>query len=698
MTAPSKLTPEHLARRAVVYVRQSTLEQVRFHRESQRRQYELAERARAMGFRDVEVIDEDLGRSGTTAAGRPGFQRLVAAVCLREVGAVFSLEASRLARNNRDWYHLVDLCGLTGTLLVDLDGVYDPRLLNDRLLLGLKGTMSEFELALFRQRALAALQAMAERGELLTTVPVGYVRTADNRCEKDPDRRVQHAIALVFTKFQEYGSIRQVLLWFRQEGLPLPRKRFGPEGWITEWVLPIYHTLHHILTNPTYAGAYAFGRTATHTQVVQGDAVRQRSRRLRAEEWAVLIRDHHEGYISWEAFERNQAMIEQNAARYGARVRGPAREGSSLLAGLLRCGRCGRKLQVTYSGTRGNVPRYHCRGAAINHGTDWCISFGGLAVDRGMEQAILRVLEPAALEAAVRAEAHQEAARKARRQALELALQQAEYEAQRVQRQYDAVEPENRLVAAELERRWNEALARVDALRRQVEVARYEEGKTADNGIAEKLASLAQDLPRVWADPRCDARLKKRIVRTLVEEIVADVDAQRSVVRLVVHWAGGAHSELEVRKPRTGQHRYRTDQHVVELVRQLAWVIPDRQIARVLNLLGHRTGHGNTWTQARVTSLRDSHGIPCFDPKHREGWVTLTQAAQALGVSPMSVRRLLASGALKGQQVVSYAPWLIRRDELQRAEVKEAIQAIRKRRRAPLPEHPTQQTLDLTRK
>lgn len=465
MTAQSKLTPEHLMRRAVVYVRQSPLEQVRFHRESQRLQYELAERARAMGFREVEVIDEDLGRSGTSAVGRPGFQRLVAAVCLREVGAVFSLEASRLARNNRDWYHLVDLCGLTGTLLVDLDGVYDPRLLNDRLLLGLKGTMSEFELALFRQRAFAALQAMAERGELLTTVPVGYVRTADNRCEKDPDRRVQHAIALVFTKFQEYGSIRQVLLWFRQERLPLPRKRFGPEGWTTEWVLPVYHTLHHILTNPTYAGAYAFGRTATHTQVGLGDAVKQRGRRLRVEEWAVLIRDHHEEYISWETFQRNQAMIEQNAARYGARVRGPAREGSSLLAGLLRCGRCGRKLQVTYSGTRGNVPRYHCRGAAINHGTDWCISFGGLAVDRCMEQEILRVLEPTALEAARRAEAHQEAARKARRQALELALQQAEYEAQRVQRQYDAVEPENRLVAAELERRWNEALARSCAAR-----------------------------------------------------------------------------------------------------------------------------------------------------------------------------------------------------------------------------------------
>ena len=698
MTALSKLTPEHLARRAVVYVRQSTLEQVRLHRESQRLQYELAERARAMGFREVEVIDEDLGRSGTSAVGRPGFQRLVAAVCLREVGAVFSLEASRLARNNRDWYHLVDVCGLTGTLLVDLDGVYDPRLLNDRLLLGLKGTMSEFELALFRQRALVALQAMAERGELLTTVPVGYVRTADNRCEKDPDRRVQHAIALVFTKFQEYGSIRQVLLWFRQEGLPLPRKRFGPEGWATEWVLPIYHTLHHILTNPTYAGAYAFGRTATHTKLGLRDAVKQRSRRLRVEEWAVLIRDHHEGYISWETFERNQAMIEQNAARYGTRVRGPAREGSSLLAGLLRCGRCGRKLQVAYSGVRGNVPRYHCRGAAINHGTDWCISFGGLAVDRCMEQAILQVIEPAALEAAIRAEAHQEAARKARRQALELAVQQAEYEAQRVQRQYDAVEPENRLVAAELERRWNEALARVEELRHQVEVARYEERKTADPTTAEKLASLAQALPRVWADPRCDARLKKRIVRTLVEEIVADVDAQRSVVHLVVHWAGGAHSELEVRKPRTGQHRYRTDQHVVELVRQLARMIPDRQIARVLNLLGHRTGHGNTWTQARVTSLRDSHDIPCFDPKQREGWVTLTQAAQALGVSPMSVRRLLASGVLKGQQVVPYAPWLIRRDELQRAEVKEAIQAIRKRGRAPLPEHPNQQTLDVTRK
>ncbi|MDI6773687.1 MAG: recombinase family protein, partial [bacterium] len=339
-----KITPEHLRRKAIVYIRQSTPDQVRHNRESQRRQYALADKATAMGWQVVEVIDEDLGRSGTTTAGRSGFARLVAAVCLREVGVVFSAEASRLARNNRDWYQLLDLCSLMATLIVDFDGVYDPRLLNDRLLLGLKGTMSEFELGLIRQRAHEALRQMAQRGELITCLPIGYARSADGRCEKDPDQRVQHALQVVFTKFAEYGSVRQVLLWCRQEGVMLPALAIGPHGRQVIWRLPVYNNIHKILTNPIYAGAYVFGRTTTRTEMVGGEVVKTRGHRQEIEAWDVLIRDHHEGYIAWEVYERHQQQIRENARMKGLMARGPARQGPSLLSGLLRCARCGRKL------------------------------------------------------------------------------------------------------------------------------------------------------------------------------------------------------------------------------------------------------------------------------------------------------------------------------------------------------------------
>ncbi len=364
-----KIRSEHLQRAAFVYVRQSTLDQVRHHHESRRRQYDLAGHARSLGWVHVIVIDEDLGKSGATAAGRTGFQRLVAEVSLGHVGAVFGLEVSRLARNNRDWYQLLDLCGLMGTLIVDAEGIYDPRQLNDRLLLGLKGTMSEAELGWIRQRAHEGLLAKARRGALILGLPVGYVQTRDGRVEKHPDQRVQHAIGLVFAKFAEVGSVRQTLLWFRQEPLTLPSIEHEPAwGTAVTWRLPVYNTILKLLANPFYAGAYAFGRTGTRTTIVDGVPRKTRGHRREREEWIALVRDHHEPYISWDIWERNRALIAHNAQMKGLMVKGAVRRGPSLIAGLLRCGRCGRRLHVTYSGTKGYVPRYSCRGADINHG------------------------------------------------------------------------------------------------------------------------------------------------------------------------------------------------------------------------------------------------------------------------------------------------------------------------------------------
>jgi DNA invertase Pin-like site-specific DNA recombinase len=373
-----KLNDSHLSRRAAVYVRQSSLGQVLANLESQRRQYALADQARELGFREVIVIDDDLGRSGSGLVDRPGFQRLVAEVCAGEVGAVFCIEASRLARNGRDWHQLVELCGMAGTVLVDADGIYDPRVLNDRLLLGLKGTMSEFELGLLRQRSHKAIRQKAGRGELRMHLPVGYCWLERGKMEMDPDHRVQQALRLVFSKMTDLGSVRQVLLWVRRESIQLPVKLI-PEGTIV-WRLPTYSTVRRILSSPVYAGVYAFGRTKSRTKIVNGRSQKTSGHRCPTEEWQVLIRDHHPGYITWEQYEHNQSMISANAHSISNGSRKAGRGGQALLSGLLRCRRCGWMLQVHYTQrTRSN--RYGCVRGRAQLGEHSCISFGAWRVD-----------------------------------------------------------------------------------------------------------------------------------------------------------------------------------------------------------------------------------------------------------------------------------------------------------------------------
>ncbi len=345
-----KLTSERLSRRAIVYIRQSSPGQVIHNQESTRRQYALADRARELGFRDVGLIDDDLGRTGSGLMERPGFQRLVGEVCTGEVGGIFCIEASRLARNGRDWHHLIELCGMVGAVVIDPDGVYDPALINDRLLLGLKGTMSEFELNLLRQRSFEAIRQKARRGELRYCLPVGYLWNTEGRIEMDPDQRIRQALASVFSKMTELGSVRQVLLWFRRERIELPMRGFEPPTTRTVWALPIYNTVLKILSNPIYAGVYAFGKTCARTSVVEGRARKTRGHKKPREEWTVLLPDHHPGYISWEQYERNQAMIAANAHMKSRMEPKAGRGGKALLAGLLRCRRCGRMLYVSYTG------------------------------------------------------------------------------------------------------------------------------------------------------------------------------------------------------------------------------------------------------------------------------------------------------------------------------------------------------------
>jgi DNA invertase Pin-like site-specific DNA recombinase len=679
---PAKITPQHLQRAAYVYVRQSTVTQVHEHQESQRRQYALAEHARTWGWQQVEVVDDDLGRSGSGRVVRPGFERLVAAVCDEHVGAVFALEASRLARNNRDWHHLVDLCGLTATLLIDGEGVYDPRDFNDRLLLGLKGTMSEWELGVLRQRSLEALRLKASRGELYTTVPIGYVRTRDDRVELDPDLRIQSAIRMIFRQFLALGSLRQVLLWCRSEHVTLPAIEYGPFGRTVVWKLPVYNTIHKLATNPIYAGAYVFGRTKTETRVSGGRASKRTTRR-EAADWPVFLPDRHPGYITWAEYEALQTQRQENAQMQGRMSRGAPRHGTALLAGLLRCRRCGRRLHVTYSGANGKVRRYDCRGAMVNHGTGHCLSFGSLALERAVEDAIFAVVAPGAIDAALAAAAQTQEQQTEREAHARLALEQLRYEAERARRQYDAVDPANRLVAAELERRWNAALDAVAAQERHLAgLATISASPAVD---VAGLRALAEDLPRVWQDSRTDARLKKRLVRTLIEELLVDVSADASRLHVIVRWAGGQHSALDVRKKRKGQHRFCTSEDVVDIVRALVRVLPDGQIAAVLNRLGYTTGRGNTWTATRVVTLRHTHDLPVFDPTstERDGWCTLEQAAERLDVSHTVIRSLISGGLLPAEQVIATAPWVIRTTDLATPGVHDYVAQVHRRRRGP---------------
>jgi DNA invertase Pin-like site-specific DNA recombinase len=679
----SKISDEQLARRAVVYIRQSTSTQVTTNLESQRRQYALVERAKELGFRDVEVIDDDLGRSGSGLAERPGFQKLVAQVCAGQVGAVFCIEASRLARNGRDWHHLVDFCGLVGAVIIDPEGIYDPRMVNDRLLLGLKGTMSEFELSLFRQRSLEALRAKARRGELQFCLPVGLCWTEDGRIDLDPDRRVQESIRLVFRKFRDLGSVRQVLLWMRGQKVQLPARTYGNAARAAVWKTPVYNTVHSIITNPFYAGAYAFGRTGARTRVIGDRARRTDGHAKPIDQWMVLIHDHHTGYISWQKFQSNQQSLADNAHLKKRMAPKAGRGGRALLSGLLRCRRCGRMLHVTYVGLGGRVVRYSCRGAHVNHGEARCISFGGLRADETIARAIVDAVAPHAVQAAMEAAEHAARVHADQQRAVTLELEQARYQARLASRRYETVDPDNRLGASELEARWNAALAHVHELEARLSELCVGEPAPAHVDRASLLA-LADCLPTVWNSPLADMRLKQRIVRLLVREIIADVDQERSEIVLTVHWHGGQHTEYRATKNKTGQHRHRTSEQAVDIVRRMAGRWPDEQIAATLNRIGLHTGSGNTWNELRVYTLRHRLQLPAYDAALRatQQTLTLSEAARELGVSETVVRKLIQRGQLQAVQVAPCAPYEIDAKFLKSESLQRAVRAARGRGRS----------------
>jgi DNA invertase Pin-like site-specific DNA recombinase len=661
----AKITADHLARLAYVYVRQSSPRQVQEHRESRRRQYELVEWALEQGWsrEATVVIDEDQGKSSATAKTRTGFARLLAAVAGAQAGIVIALEVTRLARNSPDWHHLIYLCRFTGTLIADEHTVYDPALSCDRRVLGIRGQMGELELESSIERMVSARWHKAERGELITIPPPGYEVDELGELAMTGDEALAHAIGTVFEKFAELGSARQVFLWWQRQGLKYPVRRIELRSHPVVWLAPSYGMVLRTLHNPIYAGAYVFGKSETVRGLGGEDTQTIEVRRIKRSEWPVLIRDHHRAYISFEQFLENQARMHNNTLMRDieqGESRGPAREGPALLQGLAVCARCGRRMHMSYGGHRSQrVYPYRCSGARSQRGGTDCQLVGGKRIDQMVVAVFLEATQPCAHEAAHQANA--EARRQGERVRLYWThqIEKAQYEAQRAERQYMAVEPENRVVARTLERRWNEQLEVLERVKREAEQALQAPTLLSDEEL-EKIYLLGADLSAVWAAPTTTHRDRKRLLRCLIEEVQLRTEEGYHGVRIV--WKGGAVTEREVVRGKPGWAQ-RTAEDTVALVRELAQHFDDAQIARILNKQGRRSGLGNPFTQQSVTSLRGKHHIAkcakaiAKDPL--EGPFTADEAARELGVTMGTVHRWLREGILAGEQLTPGAPWRI---------------------------------------
>jgi len=674
MTDLSKVKPSHSARQAFIYVRQSSVSQVEHNRESTARQYALGDRAQQLGWPkdNIVIIDDDLGLSGSTTNKRSGFARMISEVALGHVGMILGLEVSRLARNNADWYRLLELCGLTDTLIGDADGVYHPALFNDRLLLGLKGTMSEAELHIIRARLDGGIRNKAARGELRRGLPVGFVwGDDDGEVLFHPDQAVVTAVRSVFERFAEFGSARRVWLWLRAEAPSFPLQD-GPDGQI-RWVAPTYTAVHHILTNPVYAGAYTYGKSRCERYVDENGTVRKRIRKLPMDQWGVLIREHHAGFIDWATYESIQKRLDSNTRPGPHRKGGVVREGAALLQGIGVCGHCGRRLSTHYRG-RNSTPGYHCAGKNIVEGRGlYCLNVGGVAIDEAVAQAFLEAVTPAAVDAMKTAVEQAHGNHDTALMQWRLEIERLRYEAGKAERRYRAVEPENRLVARGLEADWEgklRELANAEADLRRRESQRL---ATISPDQLHRLRILSTDLKRVWYAATTTDRDRKELLRTILEEAVLNLKRTEGHAQLILRWRGGAITTLDVAVPRFRPEGPRTDDDTIALLRRLALLYPDEVIAGILNRQGRKTAMGERFTANQVGSLRRYRDIPRFqpsaDPPPSGELVTIRKAAEILGMNTSSIHRWLADGFIQGEQVTPGAPWQIRMTDEVRSRV-----------------------------
>jgi DNA invertase Pin-like site-specific DNA recombinase len=656
-----KVRHQHLDRLAVVYVRQSSLRQVAEHQESTRLQYGLTERAIALGWppERILVIDEDLGRSAATAQGRPGFQRMVADVGLDRVGIVLGTDMSRLARSCKDWYHLLEVCALFGTLIADLDGLYDPAVYNDRLLLGLKGTMSEAELHTIKQRLYSGKRAKAERGEMVQNLPLGFVRRPSGEIVQDPDERARHVVSLIFGTFEQKGTAYGVLRYLVKHGIQFPiRERTGPSKGDLSWREPNLATLLSMLANPAYAGAYVWGRRPTDPRRKHPGKPGTGRISLATEQWAVCLQDRLPAYITWEQFTANQTRLHNNQSK----LRGVPRQGTSLLAGLLRCGKCGRRMSTHYGGLQQRL-RYHCSSDVRERAGEHCQSLSGALLDQMVEQLVLDAVQPAALELSLQVATDIAAERQRLDRHWQQRLEQTRYEADRARRQYAAVEPENRLVARQLERDWNQALVNVAQLEDDYQRHLAQRPPPMTSQERAEIQRIAQDIPSVWHAKTTTQQERQTIVGLLVDKVVVTVLDGSEQVDVVVHWQGGHQTQARLRRTL----RYAADmsnrtafgERAVALQRQGKTL---GQIAKMMDEEGFHAPRGGPLTVRLIhTALRDlghtrkqqpSEARIAHDQEADE--VPLLEAATRLGMPHQTLRVWIDNGKAKGRVARSH--------------------------------------------
>jgi DNA invertase Pin-like site-specific DNA recombinase len=648
-TAPSKVKAAHLKREAFLYVRQSTLRQVQQNTESTQRQYALQQRAVALGWaiERVHVIDCDLGHSGASTVDREGFQQLVAEVSMGHAGIVLGLEVSRLARNSADWQRLLELCALTDTLILDEDGLYDCNDFNDRLLLGLKGTMSEAELHFLQARMRGGVLSKARRGELACPLPVGLIYNESHHVQIDPDKQVQQAVRLLFDTFRRTGTAHATLMHFRQEGLSFPRRLHTgvKKGEVIWGELSLSHVLR-TLHNPRYAGAFSFGRTRTR---IWPDG-EKRTQHLPVEEWLVLIPNLHVGYISWEEYQENQRRLQESAqARGSDRRKSPPREGPALLQGLAICGVCGSRMTVRYHvGRAGLYPEYICQSAHVNRGAPLCQHLPGQAIDAAVSNLLMETLTPISLEVVLAVqkeiEARQEEADVLRAQQ----VARAQYEADLAAQRYRRVDPNNRMVASSLEAEWNTALRALQEVQQDYERHRQSDRSLIDNQVQAKVMALNTDFPKVWNDPHTTDRDRKRLMRLLVEDVTL---IKTHEITLQVRLRGGATQTLTVPAARLGrpQQIWVTKPEMIQMIDALLNDYTDAQVATILNERGLQPGKGGSFQGRTIGCIRRSYRLKSrFERLRQAGMLTVEEMAKALGIRKSTVIAWHKAGLLRG--------------------------------------------------
>jgi DNA invertase Pin-like site-specific DNA recombinase len=658
-----KISEHHLSKPAYIYLRQSTNAQVRHHQESTERQYALREMALELGWSEaaIRILDRDLGRTGTVTAGREDFKTLVADVSMGQVGAVFALEVSRLARSNLDWHRLLELCAFTATLVIDEDGCYDPADFNDGLLLGLKGTMAQAELHFLHARLQGGKLNKAKRGELRFPLPVGYCYDDQGRIVQDPDEEVRGAVGLVFRFFDETGSAYAVVQRFAQNGLRFPKRAYGG-AWDGKliWGRLSHSRVLGILKNPSYAGIYVFGRYQYRREINAAGEVRKRTQQVAMPAWRVRLQEHHQGYVALEVFFKNQERLEQNRTHGEEMVlSGPAREGLALLQGLLLCGNCGRALTIRYLGNGGIYPVYQCNWSRREGlATKDCMSFRCDLLDVAISEEVLQALHPAELELALAALQELEARDQVILRQWQMRLERAEYEAALAERRYQEVDPSNRLVAGTLERRWNEALVHLDELKQQAVEFQRQESRVATAEQKAKVLALARDLPRLWHAPTTPAKDRKRMLRLLIKDITVEKPTQQRQLLAHIRWQGGACSDLAVPLPLNMADRVRYPAVIVDRVRSLAQSLLDGQIADQFNREGHASATGKPYTAKMIQWIRRCHQIPQAALKNSDE-LTVQQVGQYFGVSDSVVYYWIEHGLISARRLNQGMPYWI---------------------------------------